>query len=105
MTSIVQHAIDRYESRMPNAREARLTDPHYAYQAQVLRETLEIADMAMEDEGIPESSRRRVVSTILYGGPSEADAILREHQQAQFRRAMFATPPSMTFPMGEAPKL
>jgi hypothetical protein len=78
MTRIVREAVDRYARRMGiTQRTTEAQDPIYHFQWEHLRRVLETADMAMEDEGIPEESRSRVIRTILYGSPDEADAIRR----------------------------
>lgn len=81
-SSTVQAAIDRYCGRLPGALEAQHNDPQYAHHMAWLSRMLEIADMAMEDEQIPEQSRARVIRTILYGSPDETDALARIEQQA-----------------------
>lgn len=101
MSRIVNEAIRRYESRIPNAREAKAADPNYAYQTAVLHRMLEVADMAMEDEDIPAPSRARIIATILYGSPHEADALLRVEQLQQTVNWMKDQTPSVTFPLGE----
>lgn len=67
----VRNAIDRYLSRIPGADSARTFDPVYAAQMTYLQRVLETVDMAMEDEGVPESTRVRVIRTVVYGAPDE----------------------------------
>lgn len=89
---LVQDAIDRYRSRMPGAREAQLNDPQYAHNTAWLQRMLEIADMAMEDEQIPEQSRARVIRTILYGSPDETEALTRIEERAAYIEALASKP-------------
>ena len=92
MTRIVREAVDRYARRMGlTERSTAAQDPIYHFQWEHLRRVLETTDMAVEDEGISESSRSRVIRTILYGSPDEADAMRRieEHElQVEVLRKM-----------------
>ncbi|MER7331693.1 MULTISPECIES: hypothetical protein [unclassified Micromonospora] len=80
MTSRVRDELDRYLQRMPNAREARLNDPQYHWQMQWAQRMLELLDLALDNEGIPEDTRVRVIRTVLYGTADESEAMRRIDQ-------------------------
>jgi hypothetical protein len=66
--------ITRYLQRMPGAREAMHGDPQYHYQVKWLERMFELLNLALEDEGIPEDIRTRVIRNVLYGGVDESEA-------------------------------
>lgn len=85
----MREAVDRYRSRIVGARTAAAFDPQYAAQFAFMQRLLDVVDMAMEDEGIPEQSRVRVVRTVVYGSPNEWDAHERmQHHEDDIKRAM-----------------
>lgn len=101
MTPIVREAINRYARRMgiiERATEAQ--DPIYHFQWEHLRRVLETADMAMEDEGIAEESRSRVIRTILYGAPDEADVERRIQEREQMVKLLADTRTPFLFRQG-----
>lgn len=103
MSRIVREAIERYEKRMPGASRARVRDPHFGYQTTWLRHMLDLADMAMEDEGVPEEVRAKVVRGVLYGYPNPADAELRVQQQELLTEALKAQTTMIVMPDGWQP--
>lgn len=88
--------ISRYLRRMPGAKEAHALDPQYHAQISLLRRMLSVADMVMEDEGVPEEIRLRVIRTIMYGSPDEGAA---ERQQATHTKLVAAMETSTTLRM------
>jgi hypothetical protein len=72
--------IDRYLHRMPGASEAYRNDATYHAQFHFMRRVLTAVDMAMEDEGVPEATRVRVLRSAIYGAPDEWDAEQRIQQ-------------------------
>jgi hypothetical protein len=93
MSRIVNESLHRFLNRMgATAAKAGSQDATYHYQSEFLRRMLEIADMAMEDEGVTEASRERVIRTIIYGGPNEVDAEQRIHAHEQMVKLIADTP-------------
>lgn len=76
----VRDEIDRYLQRMSNAREAMLKDPQYHWQMEWARRNLELMNLALDNEGIPEDIRVRVIRTVLYGTADESEALRRIDQ-------------------------
>lgn len=72
-----EEIIYRYLARMPDARTAYYKDPTYHAHIMLMRRLLSAVDMAMEDEGIEETTRIRVLRCVMYGVPSESEALER----------------------------
>lgn len=94
MNARVREAIDRYFARIPGAREAHTSDPVYRAQFTYMRRVLEMAEMAMEDEGIDEPTRARVIRTVVFGAPDEYASMerLRVNEQVVRDAMKSATP-------------
>jgi hypothetical protein len=73
----VDDLIDRWLSRIPQAAKAYHQDAYYHAQMVWMRRMLTTMDMAMEDEGVPEVIRQRVVRVVIFGGPDEVAALAR----------------------------
>jgi hypothetical protein len=84
---IPDETLDRYMERTSNAHAAALDDPLYAAQLRWSRMALSLADQAMEHEGIPEDTRRRVAAAVVFGSFDEDEAVQRiEDHAAQVRQ-------------------
>lgn len=92
MSRIVRDAFKRREERMADTSRARLLDPHFNYQTTLLQHVLDLADMVMEDEGVPQEVRARVVRCVLYGSPNPVDAELRMRQQEAMTEVLKTQP-------------
>lgn len=68
-TQDIDEIVHRYLSRMPGAREAYHHDPAYHSQIKFMRSVFIGVDMAMEDEGVPVETRRRVLRSVMFGAP------------------------------------
>lgn len=101
MSRIVRDAIDRYERRMPGARAAANTDPIQHHLTTWMHRMLDLVDMVLEDEGIPEETRRKVAQCILYGSPNQADAEMRQHQNEMLAEHLRNRAPSIVLEMPE----
>ena len=91
MSDTVRSARERYQQNMPGAHEAWLNDPTHHYLVTWMDAILTAADLVMEDEGVPEETRRRVIRTVVYGGPSPADSEQRIAQEREMAREMRRT--------------
>jgi hypothetical protein len=89
--TVVAAAVDRYRRRIDGDRADR-DDPQYHWQWRWLVNMLEVVDMAMEDEGIDERSRERVIRTILYGAPDPIEADRRIDEQRRMVDEMRSRP-------------
>ena len=69
--SLIDDVVNRYLQRTPDAGVAMLTDPQYAYHLYLARQILAVIERAMENEGIPEPVRERVLRTVLEGTDGE----------------------------------
>jgi len=98
VSEIVRDVIERYEQRMPGAGHARQQDAQYAHQWRWMQSMLTVADMAMEDEGVPEDVRARVIRTVVYGGPDVADAELRMELNEAAVKRLAEQPPWLVVP-------
>ncbi|WP_055588658.1 hypothetical protein [Peterkaempfera griseoplana] len=86
--STVDGIINRYLDHMPGASGAYLQDPAYHRDVVFLRRALALADLAMEDQGVPAESRARVIRTVVCGSPNEDEANARiEQHLADVKRA------------------
>jgi len=100
MSRLAWEEAERYQRRMSGAGKAASTDPMYQFQTTWLRSMLDLADMVMEDEGVPPDVRRRVVRGVLYGSPNVADAELRVQQHEVMVQHLSETPATLTVPAG-----
>jgi hypothetical protein len=96
----VDELIGNYLDRMSRADEAFLKDPTYNAHVGWLRRTLSLADMAMQDRGVPDEDRRYVLTVAMYGSPDEEAAMARiaERQrliEESMRRPMPPIPPDV----------
>ncbi len=95
----VDRLLDRWLQRMSGSREALRDDARYYAQFSFMRRTFVAMDMAMEDEGISEIIRLRIIRTLVYGAPDEADALARiERQKAEVERLKWAPPRGIVVP-------
>lgn len=83
MHDYIRQARERWARRMPGATHVQHYDAVTHFQTHYIDTMLTLADMAMEDEGIPEHVRQRVIRTVVYGSPNPADAELRITQHEQ----------------------
>lgn len=88
MSDYLRQARERWADRMPGAHHAYMNDPTTHYQVQLMDAILATVDMAMEDEGVPEDARQRIIRTVVYGSPNPADAEVRIAQQKEAERQM-----------------
>jgi hypothetical protein len=95
MSRITREAVFRYLHRTDS--HSAIEDPLYSAQWHWMKHILDIADMAMEDGGISERSRSRVVRTILYGAPDEADAELRTAERQKQVKWLTENPAPLDF--------
>lgn len=97
MRNYVREAVDRYMRRIPGADSARALDPIYSAQFTFMERVLQIVDMAMEDEGVPERSRERVIRTVVCGAPDEYAAhqrMARNEKVVEWVKTHPGPPPS-----------
>jgi hypothetical protein len=90
--AVADETLDRYMERTSNAHAAALDDPLYAAQLRWMRTALSLADQAMEHEGIPEDTRRRVASAVVFGSFDEDEAVQRIEDHAARVRQMEQMP-------------
>lgn len=88
MTDHIRQARERWSERMPGAYRAYMNDATHHYQVDLVDTILATVDMAMEDEGVPEAARQRIIRTVVYGSPNPADAELRMAQNEETKREM-----------------
>lgn len=80
-TDHVRDARARWQNGVPGAMHAQAYDATTRYQLHWMDAVLSLVDMAMEDEGVPEGCRRRVINAAVYGSPNPADSELRIQQR------------------------
>lgn len=103
MSELVEDVIRRYEERMPGASRARHLDPLYHHQVAWMRSMLRLADIAMEDEGMPSETRARVIRTVVYGGPNPEDSELRVELNEELVKRLAEQGPAVLLPDGWQP--
>lgn len=82
-------------------RVERQADLTAQYAHHLTTHLLDIANAAMQDEGIEAPSRYRVLQAILYGGSNPADAWQREQMTQRHLETLTAKLPSITVAPGE----
>jgi hypothetical protein len=99
----VDELIDRYLDRVHRASEADLMDATYHAMIGWMRRLLTSVDMVMEDEGIPEAIRLRIIRAAIYGAPDETAALDRIDAHRRAAEATASRPVSLTLTKGEMP--
>jgi hypothetical protein len=77
-----REVIDRYLARYPQADEAARTSAEFAHDVALLRRLLHTLDLVMEDEGVGEPARTRILRTVLYGA-ADPDAAVRHEERVK----------------------
>lgn len=72
-------------------------DAAYQYQMTLLREMLTRLEIILEDEGVEQAAIERVLRCMLYGAPSEAEALMRMEQQERLVDLAGRVPPDLTW--------
>lgn len=106
MTNIVSAALARHFGRFPDAANAYHRDPLYYHQVTLVRRTLEMVDMAMEDADVAIPVRLRVIRAVLNSTPYEGDALdrIRQHNDTVQRlRSTLVEPPTVDPAMVSTP--
>lgn len=67
MDQSARDVISRYLSRFPGAEEAFRYDARFSAEVHLAERLLSLIDMAMEDEGVTEATRVRILRVALYG--------------------------------------
>lgn len=76
----IDRMLERWLERFPRARTAHRFDAQYRAQFTFMSRTF--TAMAMQDEGIPEPVRLRIIRTLIYGAPDETEALARMDRMA-----------------------
>lgn len=98
MSDLVDDLIDGYLDRMSRAAEAYRNEPWYHAQVTWMRRTLGLADMAMQDRGVPEEDRKYVLTVAVYGSPDEDTAMAKIEERKRLIEESMRRPPKMTIP-------
>lgn len=69
MSEFTDGTLNRYLNQQPGMREALLTDPVQHMQVEALRQTLNMVERALADEGVTDDVQRRVVNRVVWGEP------------------------------------
>jgi hypothetical protein len=94
MSEFVDTTLGRYLDQQPGMREALLKDPVQHMQAEVLRQTLNMVERALIDEGVPEETRRRVLNRAIWGEPEgrvDVHARMRDPEKLRRERDLLLT--------------
>lgn len=67
-------------------------DAAYRYQADILKDQLRRLEVILEDEGVDDQKRERILRSMLYGVPSAADAAQRMRDQTDRARLLAGAP-------------
>jgi hypothetical protein len=89
----VDQFIDRWLSRSADASQAYHQDAQYHWQITYLRRTLTAMDLVMQDEGIAEQVRDRILRTLVLGAPDEAAALARVEEMKRLAESTRLAPP------------
>jgi len=73
-------------------------DGLYKYEMTVLRDTLDLLEVILDDEGVDRETAQRVVRCMLYGSPSPAAAEERMRRDAEESRLLEHQPLSSLAP-------
>jgi CHASE3 domain sensor protein len=96
----VREAVQRWLQRFPDTAAAVMTDPVSAQTLKILENSLVQADMAMQDEGIDFTVRRRIISAALYGSIDEEGAVARERARREAQEWLAHPTNPTPFPRG-----
>lgn len=98
MSEFINETLGRYLAQQPGMRQALLTDPVQNMQAEALRQTLNMVERALADEGVPDDVRRRVVNRVVWGEPEgSVDVHARMHRERELLLTTF-DPSEFGFP-------
>lgn len=86
--SAARHVVEDYLRRYPGAEETASTEGQFSAELALLRRILHTADLAMEDEGVGEEVRVRVLRTVVYGAADPEAGAHRRREQVQMMRVM-----------------
>jgi len=81
MSRLVDAETRRYQQRMPDTSWAVRNDPIHNHLVRWMDTMLRLVDLVMEDEGVDAATRAKVIRSVLYGSPNQAEADLRMEQQ------------------------
>lgn len=82
----------------PRLKQAQWEDPWYTAQMEMVRRAAHHYQEAMELEGVPEETRRRVLSMVLLGSPDGLDILARQHLEQLYKDALSSKlPPIQVF--------
>lgn len=95
-----RHKIDEmwgtWQTRMTpidaRLKQAQYNDPWHTAQLELVRRFAHFYEQAMELEGIPEETRRRVLSMVLLGSPDGLDIMARQHIEQLYKDALDKVP-------------
>lgn len=76
MSSLADDVLSAYFERYGVAEKAYQLDPWTHAHIKWLNRTIAMMDIAMDDEGIPEETRRRVLRTVVYGSADDPQVAL-----------------------------
>jgi uncharacterized protein YerC len=87
--STVDELFRSYTERTGIAQTAQ-RDAQFNYSLDVLRDVLQRLEVILDDEGIDQAVATRILRCLLYGAPSEADALdrIRQHEEETMRQMM-----------------
>lgn len=88
MSEFTDSTLGRYLDQQPGMRQSLLHDPAQKMQVEALRQTLDMAERAMADEGIPHEARRRVINRIVWGEP---EGYIDVHAKLRIERDLLLT--------------
>lgn len=87
MSEFTDDTLGRYLDQQPGMRQALLTDPLQKAQVEALRQTLNMVERALIDEGMPDDVRRRVINRVVWGEPEgRVDVHARMQDPERLRR-------------------
>lgn len=100
-----RHDIDEmwgtWQARMapvdPRLQQAQYDDPWHTAQMEMVRRAAHHYQEAMELEGVPEETRRRVLSMVLLGSPDGLDILARQRLEQLYKDALAKMPPMQVF--------
>jgi hypothetical protein len=77
MSREVDEIIARFLDRMPGAANSYYHDPTYHAQFTFMKRVLYSVDMAMEDEGVDQEIRNRIMRSVLFATPEPDERLIQ----------------------------
>lgn len=102
MTDFTDDTVHRYLEQNPGLRDSSALDPATHHHIELMSRTLDAADRAMAEEGVPDGIRRRVLNRVVWGDPEGKVDVYAKAVEQTFLAARACMPDMRHFAEPEA---